>query len=508
MMSRHRLKEDDAAMARPPIDLSAELPESADGIALPTYDRSRIRAGIVHFGVGGFHRAHQAMYLDRLMRDGKALDWGICGVGALPQDARMRDVMKAQNGLYTLVERAPDGSQAVTVIGSIVEYLFAPDDPDAVIEKMAGEGTKIVSLTITEGGYNLNAVTGEFDDKNPQILAEVGSDEPPRTVYGLVAEALRRRRDRGIAPFTVMSCDNIQGNGDVARNTFIAYARLRDPELADWMAAEVAFPNSMVDRITPATTPGDIDELAERHGITDGWPVVCEPFEQWVLQDRFPLGRPPYEDAGVQVVDDVEPYELMKLRLLNAGHQALAYFGYLSGHRLVHEAAQDEPLARYVRAYMDREGTPTLKPVPGVDLDEYKDTLIERFANPYVRDQVQRLCLEASDRIPKFVLPVVRDQLAVGGEVRLAAAIVASLARYCEAVDEQGQPIEINDRIADTLKQYAAKQVGPDADELGFLTNRELFGDLIEEPRFTEPYLEVLRSLHRVGAAETVKNLT
>jgi mannitol 2-dehydrogenase len=264
----------------------------------------------------------------------------------------------------------------------------------------------------------------------------------------------------------------------------------------------------MVDRITPATTPEDIDALAERHGVIDGWPVVCEPFEQWVLQDHFPLGRPPYQDAGVQVVDDVEPYELMKLRLLNAGHQALGYFGYLSGHRLVHEAAQDQPLARYVRAYMDREGTPTLKPVPGVDLDEYKDTLIERFSNAHVRDQVQRLCLEASDRIPKFVLPVVRDQLATGGEVRLAAAIVASLARYCEAVDEQGEPIQINDRIADTLKEYAAKQVGPDADELGFLTNRDLFGDLIEESRFTEPYLEVLRSLHRVGARETIKNLT
>ncbi|WP_230208478.1 mannitol dehydrogenase family protein [Microlunatus sp. Gsoil 973] len=248
--------------------------------------------------------------------------------------------------------------------------------------------------------------------------------------------------------------------------------------------------------------------LTENHQVKDGWPVVCEPFEQWVLQDHFPLGRPPYEEVGVQVVDDVEPYELMKLRLLNAGHQAVAYFGYLSGYRLVHEAAQDPAIAAFTRAYMDREGTPTLKPVPGVDLDEYKDTLLERFANPNVRDQVQRLCLEASDRIPKFVLPVVRHQLATGGEVGLAAAIIASLARYCEGVDEDGQPIEINDRIADTLKQYAAKQVGPDADELGFLTNRELFGDLVDEPRFTAPYLEVLRSLHTVGARETVRKLT
>jgi mannitol 2-dehydrogenase len=500
-------KEDGRAMTRPVIDLATTLPDESEGVALPTYDRSQLTAAIVHFGVGGFHRAHQAMYLDRLLRAGQT-DWGICGVGVLPHDARMRDVMAAQNCLYSLVEKAPDGSQTVTVIGSIIEYLFAPDDPEAVIEKMAAEQTKIVSLTITEGGYNINANTGKFDPDNPAIREEVESSAPPKTVYGLVVAALKRRRERGLPPFTVMSCDNIPGNGEVAKGTFSSYARLTDPGFADWMIDNVAFPNSMVDRITPATTPEDILELADRHAIKDGWPVVCEPFDQWVLEDHFPLGRPPYQEVGVQVVDDVEPYELMKLRLLNAGHQALAYFGYLSGYRLVHDAAQDQPLARYVRAYMDREGTPTLKPVPGVDLDDYKDTLIERFANPYVRDQVQRLCLEASDRIPKFVLPVIRQQLATGGEVRLAAAIIASLARYCEGFDEHGEPIEINDRIADTLKQYAAKQVGPHADELGFLTNRELFGDLVEEPRFTEPYLEVLRSLKQVGAKETVRRLT
>jgi mannitol 2-dehydrogenase len=488
------------------IDLSAALPQTAEGVALPTYDRSKLTPAIVHFGVGGFHRAHQAMYLDRLLAEGKT-DWGICGVGVLPHDAKMRDVMRAQNCLYTLVERPSDGNETARVIGSIIEYLFAPDDLDAVIEKMAGEQTKIVSLTITEGGYNLDAVTGEFDPTNPQIVEETSSDELPKTVYGLVVEALRRRRDRGIAPFTVMSCDNIQGNGHVAKSTFTSYARMKDPDLADWIEREVAFPNSMVDRITPATTPEDIAAIETDHGVKDGWPVVCEDFDQWVLEDHFPLGRPPYEEVGVQVVGDVVPYELMKLRLLNAGHQALGYFGYLSGYRLVHEAAQDQDLARYVRAYMDLEGTPTLRPVPGVDLEEYKDTLIERFANPYVRDQVQRLCLEASDRIPKFVLPVVRDQLASGREVRLAAAIIASLARYCEAIDEDGRPIEINDRIADVLKRYAAKQLGPDADELGFLTNTELFGDLIEDPRFTDPYVETLRSLHTVGARATVARL-
>ena len=494
-------------MSQPVIDLTAPLPESADGIALPTYDRSALKPRIVHFGIGGFHRAHQAMYLDRLLRAGKT-DWAICGIGVLPHDVKMRDVLKSQDHLYTLVERPPHGTENVIVIGSIIDYLFAPDDPDAVIEKMADEETKIVSLTITEGGYNIDAVTGEFDADNPDLIAETSSDEPPKSVYGLVVEALRRRRDRGIEPFTVMSCDNIQGNGHVAQSTFTEYAKMRDPELAEWINAHVTFPNCMVDRITPATTPEDIAAIEHDHGVKDAWPVVCEDFDQWVLEDRFPLGRPPWEEAGVQLVDDVIPYELMKLRLLNAGHQALGYFGYLSGYRLVHDAAQDEALARYVRAYMDQEGTPTLQPVPGVDLDAYKDSLIERFANPHVRDQVQRLCLEASDRIPKFVLPVIRAQLAAGREVRLAAAIIASLARYCEAKDEHGEPIEINDRIADTLKEYAAKQVGPDADELGFLTNRQLFGDLIDDQRFTEPYLEVLRSLHADGAKATIARLS
>jgi mannitol 2-dehydrogenase len=267
----------------------------------------------------------------------------------------------------------------------------------------------------------------------------------------------------------------------------------------------VAFPNSMVDRITPATTQDDIDHLKAAFGITDGWPVVCEPFEQWVLEDHFSAGRPPYEQAGVQMVTDVEPYELMKLRLLNAGHQALGYFGYLLGHRLVHEAAQDPPLAAFVRRYMDEEGTSTLQPVPGIDLDGYKDTLLERFANPYVRDQVQRLCLEGSDRIPKFVLPVVREQLAYERPVSLTAAIVASWARYCEGLDEQGQPIEIVDNIADDLRRRAANLT---EEPLEFLDNRELFGDLVDDERFVMPYRKVLDLLHTQGARVTINSIS
>ena len=258
-------------------------------IPTPTYDRSRLRPGIVHLGVGGFHRAHQAMYVDRLLNSGDpgALDWGICGVGVLPHDARMRDVLNAQDGLYTLVLKDSDGSWKPRVIGSIVDFLLAPDDPEAVIERMAAESTKIVSLTVTEGGYNVHPVTGEFDADNSAVVADLAPGATPRTSFGLVVEALARRRARGLAPFTVMSCDNIQGNGHVAAKMFGAFAGLRDPELGDWLAANVRFPNSMVDRITPVTTDADRAAVADRFGIDDGWPVVCEPFTQWVLEDTF-----------------------------------------------------------------------------------------------------------------------------------------------------------------------------------------------------------------------------
>jgi mannitol 2-dehydrogenase len=326
----------------------------------------------------------------------------------------------------------------------------------------------------------------------------------PRTTFGLITEALRRRRERGLAPFTVMSCDNIPGNGRLSRRSFATFARLRDPELGGWVEREVRFPNSMVDRITPVTTDADRAELRERFGIDDKWPVVCEPFTQWVLEDAFSLGRPPYEDAGVQVVDDVEPYELMKLRLLNAGHQALGYLAYLAGYRLVHEAAQDALFRAFVRGYMDDEATPTLAPVPGIDLDEYKQTLIERYSNPEVRDTIARLCAESSDRMPKFLLPVLRRQLETGGEIKHCAAVVAGWARYAEGVDERGEPIEVVDPLRDELVERARRQRDdPDA----FIANRELFGNLVDDGRFVAAYRSALSSLHERGARATVESV-
>ncbi len=477
------------------------LPHS---VAIPAYDRSSVTTGIVHFGVGGFHRAHQAMYIDRLMNAGKALDWGICGVGVLPHDEKMAHVMADQDCLYTMLLKHPDGRREARVIGSITEYLFAPADPEAVIAKMTDSGTRIVSLTVTEGGYNFHHVTGEFDAENPDVVHDLAPNAAPRTTFGLVTEALSRRRARGIAPFTVMSCDNIQGNGDVAKKMFTAFAELREPELAAWMRENVLFPNSMVDRITPVTADADRIAIAKEFHVADEWPVVCEPFEQWVLEDHFTLGRPPYEDAGVQLVEDVEPYELMKLRLLNASHQALCYFGTLAGYEFAHEAAQDPLFVQFLLDYMDLEGTPTLAPLPGVDLPLYRKTLIERFANEHVRDTLARLCAESSDRIPKWLVPVVWINLKNDGAIDRSAGIVASWARYAEGTDESGMPITVVDRLKEPLMAAAAQQR---EDKLAFLRNRDVFGDLVDNERFTAAYLRTLDTLHEKGARAAVQEL-
>ena len=481
---------------------TAHLGDLGPEVAVPGYDRSDVSRGIVHFGVGGFHRAHQAMYLDTLMNRGKALDWGITGVGLLPGDKRMHDVLHAQDCLYTLVVKDADGTMHPRVIGSIVDYLFAPDDPAAVLAVMSDPATRIVSLTITEGGYLVNQSTGEFDAADPSIRSDLEDGAVPSTAFGFVTEALRRRREAGVEPFTVMSCDNIQGNGEVAHKMIGAFARLKDADLAAWIEEHVTFPNSMVDRITPVTTDHDRSTLTEHFGVEDGWPVVCEPFTQWALEDRFPAGRPPYDEAGVQLVPDVMPYELMKLRLLNASHQALCYLGYLAGYRYAHEVCADPLFTGFLRGYMDDEATPTLSPVPGVDLDDYKQQLIERFANPEIRDTLARLCAESSDRIPKWLVPVIRHELDAGGPVRRSALVVAAWARYAEGVDEQGEAIDIVDNRKEKVMARAQQQA---SDPLAFLRDPDLFGDLVEDERFTKEYAAALDSLHEKGARATLE---
>lgn len=480
---------------------------AARGVTVPDYDRNAVTPGIVHFGVGGFHRAHMAMVVDDLMNAGKAADWGIVGAGVLPHDVHMRDALAGQDHLYSLTLKHPDGTRERRVIGSIIDYRYGPDDPQGLIDLLGEETIRIVSLTVTEGGYNVNPVTGEFVSEDAMIVADVAALKAgrlPSTVFGYVIEALRRRRDDGVDPFTVQSCDNISENGHVAKKMFGAFARLVDPELADWIDTHVAFPNAMVDRITPATTDEDRAEVRESVGLLDAWPVVAEPFFQWVLEDSFTSGRPPYELAGVQVVDVVRPYEHMKLRLLNSGHQGLAYFGLLAGYTYAHEAMENPDIAVYLRRYMDEEGTPSLEPLPGIDLDAYKDSLIERFSNPEIRDTLARLGAESSDRIPKWLVPVIGDNLVSGAPVEVSAAICASWARYAEGSDEQGAPFAIVDRFATELQQVASSHA---ADPLAFVRQEQFFGTVATDSRFTRHYLAALKSLHERGARETVRRL-
>lgn len=455
----------------------SELPIDA-----PKYDRGSVSVGIAHIGAGHFHRAHQAAYINLLLQQGLAHEWGICGIGVMPSDWTMRDVLNGQDGLYTLILENPNGSRDAQVIGSIIDYRYAPDDPDSALKVLTAPSTRIISLTITEGGYR----------------------DPDGPAFTLITEALARRRQRGIAAPTIVSCDNIENNGEVARRTVLASAEHVDPELAEWVAEHARFPSSMVDRITPATTLEMAAEVRRDFGVNDRWPVVAEPFTAWVIEDDFADGRPPLEQAGVLLVDDVRPYELMKLRLLNAGHQCLAYFAHLCGFKFVHEAASDPLFAEFLHEYFESEAIPTLPPVPGIDLHEYGRTLVERFANPAVRDTVARVCAYSSDRIPKFLYPVICDNLAHGGPVRLAAAVVASWARYAEGVDEWGNPYEVLDQLADSLIPIARSQ---HENPTVFIEITAVFCDLAHQPRFVEAYLWALDSLHSKGARATLDAL-
>ena len=485
-------------------------------VAVPGYARDGIRTAIVHFGVGGFHRAHEAMYLDRILNAGST-GWGICGVGIMPFDLAMRDALAAQEGLYTLVTTSPEGTTDARVIGSIIEYLYAPDNPAAVLDKLVDPATRIVSLTVTEGGYGVDDATGEFRPSDAGTLADLenpglagsgsgsmATSATPVSVLGYLAAALRLRRDAGTPPFTVMSCDNIQGNGHVARTAVLGFARRLDPELAEWIAHNVAFPNSMVDRITPVTTDQTRAVLSERFDVDDRWPVHSESFAQWVLEDWFTLGRPPLEDVGVQLVGDVEPYELMKLRLLNASHQAMSYLGILSGATYVHEVCTDPLFTGFLRGYMHREAMPTLRPVPGINLDAYGEQLIARFGSEAIRDTLARQVVDGSDRIPKFLLPVVREQLAAGRGIDHAALVLAAWSVFLEGRTENGEPTPVADRRFDGLRAAVTAEA---SDPGAFLDYAPVFGDLGSDPTLRAAFIAARRSLAENGARASIAAL-
>ena len=470
------------------------LSVAADFLKIPTYNRNEIKSGIVHVGVGGFHRAHQALVVQNLLELGGNENWGICGIGLREEDRKIAEVFNKQDCLYTLITRHPDGKVESEVMGQMTDFLLAPDNQQAVIERIANQDTKILSLTITEGGYNVRS-DGEFDLDHPDIQHELNNPRDPKTIYGYLSAALSKRKEKGQAPFTVMSCDNIQHNGDVTRKMLLSFLSAQDKDLASWVEKEVAFPNSMVDRITPVTTAAELDYLKDQFNLEDEWPVTCEPFLQWVIEDNFSNGRPDFDKVnGVQFVPDVTPYEKMKIRLLNAGHSVLGIFGALMGIQTIDACTENPQLRKVLRKFWDEEATPVLDKVKGIDLDDYKDSLIERFANPNIKDNVSRICSESSAKLPKFLFPTIIDNLLNGGKIEIATLLIATWCYYSDKqIDQNGQPLEIIDAMKDQLHQ-AAQKTGDDA--LSFLRVREVFGNLIENETFTDLYIALVNRFY------------
>ena len=483
-----------------PLD-GAMLPALADRVETPAYDRRRLHPSVVHLGVGGFHRAHQAVYLDDLAALGG--DWGEYGVGFLPLDRGMVEVLQAQDGLYTLVVRSAEADRA-RIIGSLIRHLFAPEQPEAVLHTLASASTRLVTMTITEGGYNVNETTGAFDATNEGVQADLQRPQHPVTVFGYLCEALNRRRQAGISPFSVLSCDNVQGNGHVTRTALVSFARLRDDALANWIEDHVAFPNSMVDRITPQTTDAERELVAREFGIADRWPVVTEPFRQWVVEDVFSDGRPAFETVGVQMVTDVIPYEMMKMRLLNASHVALGFLGSLAGYRTVDEVMADGDFRAFIERQMRDEVAPLLPAVPGIDLDTYQITLIERFSNPKIRDQLARICLEGSAKVPKFLIPALRDALDAGRPHGCLTLALAGWLRYLTGKDDRGETIELQDARAKELHALAAEGHNDPRPLLGV---RDLFGDLADRQGFVPQLQAALSQLSSVGARAAIHDI-
>jgi mannitol 2-dehydrogenase len=480
------------------LSLSA-LANLPSGVAQPKYRRSDLKAGILHIGVGNFHRAHQAVYLDDLFNLGGDRDWALIGAGVREADIDMRLKLKAQDYLTTVVEQEAHAT-AVRVTGAMIDFL-EPFDVEAMLAKLAAPEIRIVSLTVTEGGYYISPATQRFDPTHPDIAYDAAHPDAPKSAFGLIVAGLKRRRAAGIAPFTVMSCDNIPGNGHVTENAVAGLAERTDREFAKWIRANVTFPNSMVDRITPATSDRERAILNDSYGVEDNWPVFCEAFRQWVVEDKFPAGRPALEKVGVTFTDDVAPYELMKIRILNGGHAAIAYPAGLLDIHFVHEAMEDKQIAAFLEALERREVIPVVPPPPAVDLEAYRKKVAERFANPKIGDTISRLCLDGSNRQPKFVLPTARDRLKAGASVKGLALVSAMWCRYCYGESESGKVIPPNDPSWDRL-QAAAKPAR--FDPKAWLAMGDIFGDLATNPTYVEAFSSALTSLWSKGVRATL----
>jgi mannitol 2-dehydrogenase len=472
----------------------ATLGDVPAAIGRPVYAAADLSPGIVHIGVGNFHRAHQAWYLHRLMQEGLAHDWAIVGAGVRPGDAAMRERLLAQDCLTTLIELRPDGTSA-EICGSMIDFLPVEDDNGALIARMADPAIRIVSLTVTEGGYYLNAATGAFDAAHPDIAHDAANPHAPRTAFGAIVAALGHRRGAGEDPFTVLSCDNLRENGVVTRDAVVSLARLSDPDLAGWMEARCTFPNSMVDCIVPATGPAEI-AAARALGIDDAAPVTHENFRQWVIEDAFCAGRPDWDRVGATVTNDVHAYESMKIRILNAGHQVLANAGELLGVNTIADCMADSRIAAFWRRVEREEIVPHVAPVPGMTPLAYAELIESRFANPAIRDTTRRVAFDGSSRHPAFVLPILRDAQAAGTPVEGLSLVEALWARMCAGTREDGTEIAPNDPAWDMLHAAAAEARDRPA---AWLEQTSIYGSLGQDARFAAAFDRWLRMIWSDG---------
>ncbi len=487
--------------ASAPLRLSdAALPHLDPAIQRPTYDRSALTPGIVHIGLGNFHRAHQAWYLHRLMQAGHALDWAIIGAGVRPYDAVIREKLKAQDCLTTLIELAPE-SRSAEVSGAMIDYLPIEKDNASLIEMMCRPDIRIVALTVTEGGYFVDPATGGLDTDHPDIQHDIAHPTTPRTAFGAMVAALGARRAAGEKPFTGLSCDNLSGNGDILRNVVVGLAERSDAELANWIRVEASFPNSMVDCIVPATGPEELT-LAHGFGIDDAAPVSHENYRQWVLEDRFCNGRPDWDEAGATFTDNVHAYELMKIRVLNAGHQVLANVGELLGLPTIADCMRDPDVSAFFRKVQVDEILPYVAPVPGTTPDAYLDLIERRFSNPAIHDTTRRVAFDGSSRHTGFVLPILRDALSAGGPVSGLALVEAFWARMCVGRRDDGSTIEPNDPQWEDLTAAAEAAL---RDPGAWLGQFAIYGSLADDARFVREFGHWAAQLEANGARSTLK---
>ncbi len=475
----------------------SQLPHQVDR---PTYDRSAITPGIVHIGLGNFHRAHQAWYLHRLMQQGHALDWGIIGAGVRPGDAVQRDRLAAQDYLTTLIELDPNGRSA-EVTGVMIGFVPVEADNAALIAQIADPAIRIVSLTVTEGGYYMDPVTKGFDAGHVDIQHDTANPDAPRTAFGAIVAALKHRRAKGIGPFTVQSCDNLQGNGKILRQTVVSLARLSDPDLAHWIDTHCTFPNAMVDCIVPATGPKEL-ELARTFDIEDASPVTHENFRQWVMEDAFCAGRPDWDKVGATFTSDVHAYESMKIRILNGGHQLIANPAEVLSIATISECMEHPLIRAYFHKVVGSEIAPHVASVPGMTPADYAKLVERRFSNPEILDTVRRVAFDGSSRHTGFVIPVIRDALVADGQIEGLALSQAIWARMCEGTREDGTIITANDPTWDDLCLAArAAQHNPEI----WIQQRNIYGDLGQNQRFASEFANWLTHIWEHGTRSALR---